>query len=357
MASLFTEKLAAAPATVGTTAISVVGGTASGVVTAGVSYGKGYIGGVKGVIDELLGIGGGEEKVFDKNLIETSWGKLHEGLIANIQPCDPRTGEYVDIDGVPIGGAGKEAGEVTVFDELGSSIDILISNVQIEYQSNWQSPFENAGAESKLPSFMALIQSGEASAYLNLIQGGINAVASGVNKALGKDINVGAIGDLAKSAQQTSDKLIGRTGMTKLNSRQVFSGAPPVRITMTVHFRAIKDAFKEVEKPYEILCDLQAPVNLAENGSTIEAVKGVKSGDYISALFPSQAPQTIAFRYAGKRYAPMVIESISSLLDDPKTVDSNRQGQLMTIQKTAQMTISTMTALDRADLKRQRTFT
>jgi hypothetical protein len=44
----------------------------------------------------------------------------------------------------------------------------------------------------------------------------------------------------------------GRTGITKLNSTQIFSGMPPVKFSFTAHFRALTDPQSEVRDPIVI---------------------------------------------------------------------------------------------------------
>ena len=67
-----------------------------------------------------------------------------------------------------------------------------------------------------------------------------------VDAVMGKAKDGGAV-------QQKSNDLLkqfeGRTGITKLNSTQVFTGMPPVKIQVTALLRAWRDSASEVEAP------------------------------------------------------------------------------------------------------------
>lgn len=204
----------------------------------------------------------------------------------------------------------------------------------LESVLNWQSPFEQAGPESKAPALFAMLQSGA----LQPIVDSLNPFA---NKKSASD----------PQAQQQAETFLkqfeGRTGITKLNSTQVFNGMPPVKITVTVLFRAWRDAANEVEAPFNKLMEWALPIELAKDGSLLsraaETVKGTMG--YVEALLPSKSPTRIAMKYKGNLYSPLVIESIGMPMNSP--VDANgRYVELL-----VPMTLCTLTALDRADWK------
>lgn len=241
------------------------------------------------------------------------WGSLSEHLFAVFYPCDDTGAEQTGTDG------------------LSQSIFGPATDVQFDSTLNWQSPFENSGPESKAPTIMAMLQTGQL-AY--------------VAHALQEVIPDGAVGDftrdLAGKAEQWARDLRGRTGITKLNSRQVFSGMPPVRITMQFHLRAVSDPIAEVVQPYEKLLEWAWPQELAANGIVSEVL--TSNGSVIDAMFPSKAPQMIGWRFGNNRYGPMVIESVGNPLDGPMDKDGNP------ISRVVQITIATLTALDRRDV-------
>jgi hypothetical protein len=273
---------------------------------------KGAIGSTQAVVGSVIG---DVVAPFSLNNV-SAWGGLSKHLMATFYACDS-TGVFQQQD--------AQLAQVTA----------PINEVNFETTLNWQSPFENAGPESKAPALMALIQSGQIAPILNALQGvpGVNAVTGGT------------LNGLANSAKETANELQGRTGITRLNSRQVFSGMPPIKISMIVYFRAVQSSYSEVMEPYKQLLRWALPKMLANDGVLTEVAKNAADGgSFIKGLFPSDAPTMVGFTYANNRYAPMVIESLSNPLDGP--MDVNGQP----IYRAVQMTLATLTALDRGDV-------
>lgn len=207
-----------------------------------------------------------------------------------------------------------------------------------EAQQNWVSPFESTGPETKAPALAGMLQSGSLVPVLNALQ----AISPFKDGAIADTLNAGS-GKL-KSIMRD---LEGRTGITKLNSRQVFSGMPPVKVNFTLHFRAVKDALTEVEAPLTRLLEWVFPQELAEDGILSEVLKTTNDIEsFIQALFPSTAPKLLGFTYAGRTWSPMVIESVTFPLDAPKT----SEGYFSDLP--VQISMATLTALDRPDIKR-----
>ncbi|PSJ15930.1 hypothetical protein, partial [Nitrosomonas supralitoralis] len=190
----------------------------------------------------------------------------------------------------------------------------------------------HAGPESRAPTLLAMLQSGA-------LQPVIDAVTSNDSP------ESGVIG----LAQQKSNDFIrqfeGRTGITKLNSIQVFNGMPPVKIQVTAIFRAWDDPMKEVEEPFNKLMEWALPVKLSPDGSVLarsaQAARG--NSGFIEALVPSIAPTTIALRYKNRIYSPLVIEAISEQM----TSSIDAKGRY--VELLVPMTLATLTALDRDD--------
>lgn len=206
-----------------------------------------------------------------------------------------------------------------------------LSEASMEISLSWQSPFEHAGPESRAPTLLAMLQSG---AFMPLI----DAVFSGKGEA-----------GIAAEAQQRSNDFVrqfeGRTGITKLNSTQVFNGMPPVKFQITALFRAWSNPFAEVEAPFNKLMEWSLPVKLSPDGSVLarsaQAVKG--NTGFIDALVPSIAPTTVAMKYKNRIYSPLVIEAIN----DPIASPVDRNGRY--VEKAVTMTLATLTAIDRDD--------
>jgi len=271
-----------------------------------------------GKVGNVLG-GTGGLKGFKSlnNDLGSDWGNLSPLLLARVFVCDSKgTADIKEFAGVY--GAMTEG--------------------SISIQQNWQSPFENTGPETKAPALAGMLQSGAAIPVLNALQ----AVSPFKDGAVSDALNSSA--DKLKSVMRS---LEGRTGITKLNSRQVFSGMPPVKFTATIRFRAIADAQKEVMAPLARLLEWTFPQQLAEDGILSEVVQTTKDIDsFIKALFPSTAPKLLGLTYGGSTYAAVVIENVDYPLDSPKDEKGNF------IDLPVQISFATLTALDRPDIKR-----
>lgn len=209
------------------------------------------------------------------------------------------------------------------------SVMAPLTEATMEMILNWQSPFEQSGPESRAPALMAMLQSGA-------LQPVVDALVGKQKEGEG-------------GAQQKSNEFLkqfeGRTGITKLNSTQVFNGMPPVKITVVALFRAWRDSVSEVEAPFDKLMEWALPIELSKDGSVLARAVDTVKGDmgYVEALMPSKSPTRIAMKYKNRVFSPLVIESIGMPLGSP--VDSD--GRF--VQLAVPMTLCTLTALDRKD--------
>lgn len=238
----------------------------------------------------------------DENTLTSDWGALSPHLIASFWEVD-RDGNR------------KKDSNITVQ-------AAVTDDANLEVTLNWQSPFEQAGPETKAPTLFAMLQNGLVQQIMD-------------NADFGLD-------DSAK-ATRILQQFEGRTGITKLNSVQVFNGMPPAKVTMNLLFRAWSDPATEVEAPFNQMMEWALPVELAEDSTlltrAIEAVKGSK--DWIEAVLPSKSPTLLAMHYKGRTYAPMVIESISQ----PLTAPVSKYGRF--VELSVPITLATLTAIDR----------
>lgn len=202
-----------------------------------------------------------------------------------------------------------------------------LTEANMEIALNWQSPFEQSGPESKAPALMAMLQSG--------------ALQPIVDSVMGKAKD----GAAQKKSNEFLSQFEGRTGITKLNSTQVFNGMPPVKIQVTALFRAWRNSASEVEAPFNKLMEWALPIELSKDGSVLaraaETVKGEMG--YVEALMPSKSPTRIAMKYKGRIYSPLVIEAIGMPLSSP--IDASGRY----VELSVPMTLCTLTALDRKD--------
>lgn len=311
---------------------SSVAGAVKDVFTGDKSFSEafGAIGETSGTIGNVVGDVGGSifglasgSSIYGEG---SDWGYLSPHLIARIFACNA--------DGVPL--------STELFGVTGP-----VSDLTFEATMGWQSPFENITPDAKAPVLMGMLQSGSIIPVINAIQA---AVPGSEYKKL---LDSGA--DIAK---RLASDLEGKTGITKLNSRQIFSGMPPLKISMTMYFRATSDAENEVVAPYQRLLEWALPQSLADSSilaggitragsvSTDEIANTESAASaFMKIMFPSTAPLMVGFVYGNNRYPAMVIETLSAPLDGP--MDSNGRP----IYRAVQLTLSTLTALDRNDVK------
>ncbi len=198
-----------------------------------------------------------------------------------------------------------------------------LTQASMEIAQNWQSPFEGAGIESSFPALAQMSQSG---------------MFAGVLHAIGENLQ-GQAREAVGALRNQAEKLVGRSGVTKLNSTQVWSGAQPLKIQITALFKAYRDPKAEVEMPIRQLQEWAAPQELAKDGVAAEFIREKK----LLTLMPSLVPKCIGFIYKNRIFSPMVIESISDPLDAPIDSNGNR------IHASIQLTLCSLTAVDRKD--------
>ena len=248
------------------------------------------------------------------SVLSSDWTGLSPHLIASFYPVE----RLLSNDGK------RTVGFVRVKDSI--EVRAPITESQLEATMNWHSPFENMGADQQFSSISALLQTGAATQLLTL----------------GKDLldkaGVEWLSSGAQSAVDAADALAGRTSMTKLNSTQVFNGMAPAKISLTAHFRAIRDARSEVEAPLHQLIQWALPQELAKDGPLAETVR---AGD--PSLYPSRIPKIIGMSYANMQMLPLVIESVPYPLTGPR----DRRGTMLSAQVALQL--STLSAIDAAD--------
>lgn len=200
---------------------------------------------------------------------------------------------------------------------------VFTDDVSLEASLNWQSPFEGAGAESKAPALMSMLQSGAFQPLIDSIGGKTKEVL-----------------------QDTVNEARGRTGITKLNSTQVFSGMPPIKIQGNLLLRAWENPVKEVENPLDTLMKWSLPYFLAPEGTLLSNAFNFAQGNgktLIETIMPSEAPPLVAITYKGRTYGPLIIENINIPLGSPIDVNGNFTSLVIPV------TFSTLTAIDGND--------
>lgn len=254
------------------------------------------------------------------SVLSSDWSGLSRHLIANFYPVR----RVVD-------------GNKVWWEREPNSTEVQapLTDGTIEQTANWTSPFENQQADAKLSSVSALLQ-------MNGLQPILNSIA-------GMFGNGSVVGDKISSTGKALATLAGRTAVTKLNSMQIFSGMPPLKITATAHFRALMDADKEVRQPMDQLMSWTLPKKLSSQGLVGNAVDAEQELGW-KTLYPSEAPQIIAMSYADCLFMPMVIENMPTPLTGPRDKD----GRLLSASLT--FTLGSLTALDKDDWAATRRF-
>ncbi|WP_321821479.1 MULTISPECIES: hypothetical protein [unclassified Burkholderia] len=256
-------------------------------------------------------------------ILKSDWTGLNPNLLAKFYPLKRTSDGWAQSNDVrQISAADK----FTVDD--GYEVWCPVTDGQSEMTLNWHSPFEGAGAESKAQTLSAMLQSGELSPFV---------------QAVGERVGVTSTADAASAALASAE---GRAGITKLNSTQVFQGMPPVKLSMTLHFRALIDPVSEVKAPISMLKQWAVPQYLAADGVVTNAVKNGAQDGIVQTIFPSMTPQIIGMRYGDMTWEPLVIESVSDPFTGPRDVDG------VMISCSVNVTLATLTALDRRDIQR-----
>lgn len=228
----------------------------------------------------------------------------------------------------------KKSGQDWVQDESSPVVVAGVTEASLELALNWQSPFENSGTESQAPTLMAMLQTGSLQSVLTALTG--------------KDASsTSAVGQSRDKTNAMLSQFEGRTGITKLNSQQVFNGMQPVKINATLLFRAWRDPMAEVEKPLAQLMEWMLPQELSKDGSVIARAAETARGNMstVDMLMPSKAPVPVSVKYKSRLFREMVIEATTIPLDSP--IDA--QGHF--VQLSLPVTICSMTAIDHKDWK------
>lgn len=213
-------------------------------------------------------------------------------------------------------------------DPLGAEVRTPITDGSMDTALNWHSPFENSGADQQFSAISALMQTGALTPMLTMFKDFLD----------GNGMGGGLAGEMATRAANAVKSLEGRTSMTKMNSTQVFNGMPPTKLSLTAHFRAIKNARREVANPLHQLMAWALPQELAQDGPVLTMLR---AGD--PSLYPSRTPRIIGMSYADMQLLPLVIEAMPYPMTGPRDKD----GSLLSAQVTMQL--STLSAIDARD--------
>lgn len=246
--------------------------------------------------------------------LSSDWTGLNKNLIATFRAVKrDKVGDqvaWVSVPGSPI-------------------VQAPITEANIEHTINWQSPFENVGADQRFSSLSALLQTGALAPLGMLWDQFIKNIPETVLEKYG--IN-------RQGAASALKALEGRSSVTKLNSTQVFNGLPPMKISFTAHFRAENNPLEEVEHPLNQLIEWALPKSIVDDGILAQAAKG-----NAQSLWPSETPTIIGMQYAGRSFQPLVIESAPYPLSAPR----DPEGRMLSAQ--VPIVVASLAAWDARD--------
>jgi hypothetical protein len=262
---------------------------------------------------DRLGAYSGQASGTANPVLSSDWTGLSRHLIASFFPVVRRA-----------------EGTTIRWERVPDSVEVQapLTDGQLETTANWTSPFENQTADAKLSSLSSMFQIG-----------GFEAIMNAIQQYFPTD---GIVSAQIDTANKQLKSLEGLTAVTKLNSTQVFTGMPPLKITVTAHFRALYDAVAEVESPMNQLMAWAVPKRLATQGLVGNLLdKNAERG--IRTVYPSETPQIIGMSYANKLFKPLVIESTPFPLTGPR----DSKGRLISGAMT--LSLATLTAIDKDD--------
>lgn len=194
----------------------------------------------------------------------------------------------------------------------------VLTDGDLEFASQYSTPFENSNPEQKFPTLLGMIQSGQFVASLGEVAG--NVIGEGVTNKL---LEMSGVNGLASSIGDKIEGLQGRSNLTKVNSTQIFVSTQPVALSGTIFFRAWKNAAAEVEEQVRRLEEWSLPRFLSAKG----IVQSATDKASLESLFPSIIPPFVSVDYGGKRYAPMILESANS----PLVVERDQKGNRLAV--------------------------
>ena len=226
----------------------------------------------------------------------------------------------------------RKQGNMWMRDTSSPVVSAAFTEGNLEILLNWQSPFENSGTEAQAPTVAAMLQTGSLQPLIGAVTG---------------NATTGLAGDVKNGASGVVGSFEGRTGITKMNSTQVFSAMQPIKVTGTLVLRAWRDPDAEVEAPLAKLMEWALPQYLSADGSVLARAIDAGGGGMstVEALMPSKAPVVVSMRYKARLFKDMVIESIGLPLDSP----INARGRFVSLR--LPITLCSLTAIDRDDWK------
>lgn len=208
------------------------------------------------------------------------------------------------------------------------TVRCILEDGEFALENQYSSPFEDSNPEGRMPSLMALAQTGQGlTAAFDILQN------LGMSKAMLDELK-------GSKLAETVEGLKGKTSFTKINSQQIFTSSSGVKISGTLVFSAWADAKTEVEDAIQKLQEWATPVYLSDKS----LVQNMSEKISLDSLFSSVVPPMVWLSYGGKTYRPLVIESFSA----PITAPMNANGDRITVK--CQISLLSLKAWDKNNI-------
>ncbi|WP_417212030.1 hypothetical protein [Acinetobacter venetianus] len=173
---------------------------------------------------------------------------------------------------------------------LGSSLQVVAVPIegQLSNEANWATPFDSSNPENKLPTLLGGLQSGTMSDLAGTL-----ATKLGMGDSLAENLQ----------------KAEGRSSFTKVNSTQIFLSNSSVQISLTLLFRAWRNAKIEVENQVGLLHQMSVPIELSDDSIAAGQIENPSLS--FDGFMPSRIPPYITLYYANRSYTPLILQSFS----------------------------------------------
>ncbi|ENV36881.1 hypothetical protein F959_01688 [Acinetobacter venetianus RAG-1 = CIP 110063] len=218
------------------------------------------------------------------------------------------------------------------YDTSQPTIRAFLTDGDINFESQWQTPFENSNPELKMPMMMAALQTGQAVA-----SGGVVGTAFG---GLLGDTAAGLLTKAFKPIAEFAKSVEGKTNLNKVNTTQVFLSTASVHLNLSVFFIALKDARAEVENKLMHLQSWSLPAQLSQGTVLTDLVD-----QGVDGLFSGLIPPYITVTTHGKTYIPFILQSVSAPIVAPIDKEGNR------LSLTVNLSLISRTAWDAQDVR------
>ena len=218
--------------------------------------------------------------------------------------------------------------EKYIVDTNQPTIRAFLTDGDINFESQWQTPFENSNPELRMPMLVAGLQTGQTVEQIGRMAGNLGDRWKPVKVA------ADAIGAAISPLSNFMESVQGKTNLNKINTTQVFLSTASVHLNLSIFFIALNDARKEVEEKLMYLESWTLPQYLSDQTVLTDVSQAVKEGGWSNApqgLFSGRIPPFVCVSTHGKTYMPFILQSISAPIVAPIDEAGNRLSLAVTL--------------------------